>query len=79
MTLHIRAHEFRTRKPRVRIWTDEMAGYEQFNVVSFDDVESLHQLFGKIGIGSLTVHHCDGTGECQCRKLTYSESLADQI
>lgn len=70
---HVRAHEFGPTKPRVRIWTDDSNG--QFNVVAFDDVEKLKMLLDKMGVGSITPHHCDGHEDCKCRPFTYGEAF----
>jgi hypothetical protein len=72
---HVRAHEFGPQKPRIRIWTDEMSQYGQFNVVSFDDVQALCDLLGKLGIGSVVVHQDDDN----THEPTYGENLKDWI
>lgn len=70
---HVTAHEMGVYNPRMRIWTTEMKEYGQFNIVRYEDIESLHKLFGKMGVGSITVHNCEGT--CNCKPLSYGDSI----
>lgn len=79
MKVHARSHEVGPTKPRMRIWTDEMAKYGQFNVVDFDDFASFVLLIHKLNIGEVQIHRCDGQSDCNCHMMTYGEELSDLV
>jgi len=44
MKVNYREHEFGPAEPRMRVWTDEMSGYGQFEVISHEDFLMLKAL-----------------------------------
>jgi hypothetical protein len=76
---HVRAHEM-GKKPRLRIWTKDMADYGSFEIVEFDDAEALRQALTKLKLNNLiTVHRCDGDEDCECPVLQPQDSLSDLV
>lgn len=78
MKVHCRVHEFGPVKPKMRVWTDEMIGYGQFNVVDFNVVNDLHVVLGRLGecglcIGEIILHHCDTQEDCNCKPVPLNE------
>lgn len=64
MILHVRGHHM-GRKPEVRVWTDEMAGYGQFEVKPWAEVSQFLKLGRHLGIVSgVVVHCCDTDDDC---------------
>lgn len=87
MNLHIRAHEFGPARPRLRVWTDEMQPYGQFNVASHTDVDVFVTLGMKLMVLNVHVHHCDKDDECCvsdptcgiCHTMSFGEQLEDYV
>lgn len=76
MGIHIREHE--TGGRRFRIWIDDMANFGQFNIASYEDVQTLHSMLGKLNLGQIRFHDCyDGPGDCECQLMTYGTELRD--
>lgn len=66
--LHLREHEM-ANKPRMRIWTDKMEGYGQFEIVEFNDADTLVKLINKIRLCPVVLHHCEGYDDCKCKPI----------
>lgn len=61
--------------PRVRLWTPDMEAYGQFDIVPAKKVHELKALLDELGVGSITVHHCDSHENCKCRPTPKGEKL----
>jgi len=71
--IHIRLHEM-GKKPRIRVWTDEMAGYGQFAVIEHNDGIAVVASMKLIGVPVIG-HYCDGMDECKCRPIAALDEM----
>lgn len=69
---HMRMHEYGPKFPRVRVWTDNDRG---FKVITNEDAHDLKRILDKIGIESITLHHCDTDESCKCRPLASGQPI----
>lgn len=81
MNVHARAHEFGPSRPRVRIWTDELAQYGRFETLDYQEAENLLHGLVKLGIANVIVHQvgCDGGDECHCPRLAADDELVNLL
>ena len=65
MRIHCREHDEGS-KPRMRVWTERMADYGQFNIVEHSVLANAIPMLSQLGIHTV-LHYCDCSDECKCK------------
>jgi len=64
VNIHTRDHD----GSRIRVWTDEMRPYGQFEIIDRSVWHTFREVARKLGIMWFIHHWCDTDEECTCEK-----------